>query len=180
MKKKLLVCLTSICVTLMVGCSGQTSDANKDMTTPTDEATKETTPEKTAETTPETTAEATPEETTEADSEKTAKETETAKPTAKASDKDAAPTKKPSANSSTASESDKDTNKISLDEAKKIALKKAGLSAKDGKWKKEEVDREDGRKVYDLEFISGDLEYEFEIDVQTGDVVDYKKESAND
>lgn len=164
MKKKLLLCLTSICVTLMVGCSGQTSDANKDMTTPKDEATKETTPEKTpektAETTPEKTAEATPKETSEADPEKTAKETETAKPTAKASDKD--------------------TKQISMDEAKKIALKKAGLSAKDGKWKKEEVDREDGRKVYDLEFISGDLEYEFEIDVQTGDVVDYKKESAND
>lgn len=155
MKKKLLICLTSIGLTLLAGCSGQGSDANnKDSATSTAEVTEEAKPEATEEMMQDTTAE----------------------PTAEAMDQDAAK----ETDLSTDSASAKDTKQISLDKAKKIALKKAGLSEKDGKWKKEELESEDGRKVYDLEFVSGDREYEFDIDAQTGDVVDFKEESVND
>lgn len=91
-----------------------------------------------------------------------------------ADNKDAAATADFSTDAASAKE------KISLDQAKSIALKEAGLSEKDGKWKKEELDREDGRQVYDLEFVSGEREYEFEIDAQTGAVVEFKKESVHD
>lgn len=68
----------------------------------------------------------------------------------------------------------------SLKKAKEIALSKAGLSEKDGQWEKTKRDTEDGRAVYELEFISGDMEYEFEIDAENGNVIEYQKESVYD
>ncbi len=65
---------------------------------------------------------------------------------------------------------------ITLKEAKKIALKKAGLKEKDGIWKKEKEDQDDGRMTYELEFVSGEMEYEFEIDAETGNILDFEKE----
>lgn len=65
---------------------------------------------------------------------------------------------------------------ITLEEAKKIALKKAGLKEKDGTWKKEKEDQDDGRMTYELEFVSGEMEYEFEIDAETGNILDFEKE----
>lgn len=67
---------------------------------------------------------------------------------------------------------------IGMDEAKKIALKKANLKEKDGSWKEEKQEHENGRLVYDLEFVSGKTEYEFEIDAQDGKILEYKKESV--
>lgn len=62
---------------------------------------------------------------------------------------------------------------ITIEKAKKIALKKAGLKETDGRWKKEREDWEDGRRVYELEFISGRIEYEFEIDAENGNILEY-------
>lgn len=70
--------------------------------------------------------------------------------------------------------------KVTLAQAKKIALKKAGLSENDGYWNKEKTDRDDGRTVYELEFISDDTEYEFEIDAKNGKILEYDKESIHD
>lgn len=69
---------------------------------------------------------------------------------------------------------------ITMEEAKEIALKKAGLQESDGSWKKEKKDREDGRMVYELEFVSGKTEYEFEIDTEKGTILDYDVESVYD
>ncbi|RKI39721.1 hypothetical protein D7V86_15405 [bacterium D16-51] len=69
---------------------------------------------------------------------------------------------------------------ITLKEAKNIALKKAGLKEKDGTWKKEKEDQDDGRMTYELEFVSGEMEYEFEIDAETGNILDFDKESVYD
>ena len=74
----------------------------------------------------------------------------------------------------------KDETKITLDQAKTIVLKDAGLEEKDGRWKKAEQDHEDGRTIYELEFISGKTEYEYEIDVKTGNILESKKESVDD
>ena len=68
---------------------------------------------------------------------------------------------------------------ITLEEAKKIALKKAGLKEKDGTWKKEKEDRDDGRMTYELEFVSGEIEYEFEIDAENGNILDFEKETVH-
>lgn len=73
-----------------------------------------------------------------------------------------------------------DGTSVTIDAAKKIALKKAGLNEKDGKWKKEKKDRDNGRIVYELEFVSGKMEYEFEIDAKSGEVLEYDKDSVYD
>lgn len=70
--------------------------------------------------------------------------------------------------------------KITIEKAKKIALKKAGLTEKDGTWKKEKTDRDDGRIMYELEFISGEMEYDFEIDAESGSILEFEKESVYD
>lgn len=65
---------------------------------------------------------------------------------------------------------------IGMEAAKKIALGKAGLTEQDGSWKEEKKEREKGRLVYDLEFVSGKIEHEFEIDAQDGKILEYKQD----
>lgn len=67
-----------------------------------------------------------------------------------------------------------------IEGAKAAALKKAGLKESDVTWKKLERDREDGRLVYEGEFICGAMEYEFEIDGATGVFLDWEAESIYD
>lgn len=74
----------------------------------------------------------------------------------------------------------KANHKISMKQAKAAALKRAGLREKDGYWEKTETDIEDGRPVYELEFISGETEHEFEVDAGDGTILEYKKESIHD
>ncbi len=42
--------------------------------------------------------------------------------------------------------------------------------------KKVELDYEDGRKVYEVEFYKGGVEYEFDVDAETGAIVNYEKD----
>ena len=42
--------------------------------------------------------------------------------------------------------------------------------------KKVELDYEDGRKVYEVEFYKGGVEYEFDIDAETGAILDFEKD----
>lgn len=69
---------------------------------------------------------------------------------------------------------------IGMEAAKNIALSKAGLNEQDGSWKEEKRDRENGRIVYELEFVSGDMEYDFEIDAQHGKILEYQQDPVND
>lgn len=64
--------------------------------------------------------------------------------------------------------SSQDTNYISADKAQSIALQHAGVSASDATFRKAHLDRDDGIYVYELEFVSGDLEYDYEIHATTG------------
>ncbi len=41
------------------------------------------------------------------------------------------------------------------------------------------MDRDDGRVEYEVEFIAGDMEHEFEIDAQTGKIYQYEVERAD-
>lgn len=70
--------------------------------------------------------------------------------------------------------------KITEDQARAIALQRAGLAdSSDIKFKKIKLDRENGRLVYDVEFYtlnaSGrrDMEYSAEIDAETGAVLEW-------
>lgn len=63
---------------------------------------------------------------------------------------------------------------ITVDQAKEIALNHAGQTA-DAVWfQKAKQDYDDGLLVYEIEFIAGNMEYEYEIDAQTGAVRDYE------
>ncbi len=61
--------------------------------------------------------------------------------------------------------------------AKEIALKKAGVSAGSLTAYEIELDFDDGAMIYDVEFTTGDSEYDCEIDARTGVVVKFEKEA---
>ena len=61
---------------------------------------------------------------------------------------------------------------VSLDGAKAAALKDAGLSESDVVFKKVELDHDHGTQVYDIEFYTSDIEYEYEIDASSGTVLE--------
>ena len=65
------------------------------------------------------------------------------------------------------------TGKISKTEAKEIALRDAGLSENDVTITKCRIDFDDGVEKYEVEFRTADgYEYEYEIDVETGKILD--------
>ena len=65
---------------------------------------------------------------------------------------------------------------ISVDKAKEIALKKAGLKASDVRFIKAKLEFDDGIQVYQIEFISGSYEYEAEINARNGNIIDFSRE----
>ncbi len=65
---------------------------------------------------------------------------------------------------------------ISLEEAKKLALKHAGVSEKDVIFTKANVDYDDGKQKYEFEFIQGKMQYECDVDAQTGKILEYDTE----
>ena len=65
---------------------------------------------------------------------------------------------------------------IGEEKAKSIALKHAGVSASQVTFIKAHLDREDGHTVYDIEFYSGNTEYDYEIDAVNGDIRAYDKD----
>ncbi len=62
---------------------------------------------------------------------------------------------------------------ISVDKAKSVALDHAGLTADQVTFTKAKMDTDDGYTVYDIEFYSGRTEYEYEINATSGAVIDY-------
>ena len=65
---------------------------------------------------------------------------------------------------------------ISADKARSIALAHAKKTASTVSFSKTKLDQDDGQMVYDIEFYSGNVEYEYEIDAYTGKIVEFDKE----
>ena len=65
--------------------------------------------------------------------------------------------------------------RITGDQAYEAALKDAKVNKKQALFKKSELDREHGRLIYEVEFVSNGYEYEYDIDANTGGVL--KRES---
>ena len=65
---------------------------------------------------------------------------------------------------------------LTADEAKQIALKHAGVAESDAQRLKVEQDRDDGRLLYEVEWDVGRTEYSYEIDANTGDILNYEKD----
>ena len=81
--------------------------------------------------------------------------------------------------SKTTSTTTSSSSDIGAEKAKQIALEHAGLSASKVSFIKTEADYDDGRKVYDIEFYSGNKEYDYEILASNGTIVsvDYDVEN---
>lgn len=63
---------------------------------------------------------------------------------------------------------------IGEEKAKEIALAHAGIAADNAKFVKSGLDRDDGRRVYDVEFYSEDYtEYDYDIDALTGEILSF-------
>lgn len=69
---------------------------------------------------------------------------------------------------------------ITLEDAKAVALKNAGLTSANVTWGKAKQDYEDGRLIYEGKFFYNNMEYEFEIDAATGNLIDWEVESIFD
>ena len=63
--------------------------------------------------------------------------------------------------------------------AKEIALQHAGLSSAQASFLRTHLDWEDGRPVYEVEFYSGNTEYDYEIDALTGAILSADRDVEN-
>lgn len=65
---------------------------------------------------------------------------------------------------------------ITAAEAKKLAFAHAGIAAGNVKYSAAELDRDDMVVHYDVEFVAGKYEYEYEINAVTGKIIAYDKD----
>ena len=72
------------------------------------------------------------------------------------------------------------TNGISSEEALEIALKDCGLTKDQINIKENHTEIEYGIEVHKIEFISGQIEYEYEIRVSDGSILEKDQDNVND
>ncbi len=63
--------------------------------------------------------------------------------------------------------------KITLEQAKAVAIENAGVKADEVTIVKEGYEIENGRTEYEIEFFLGNAEYDYEIDAETGKIVSF-------
>ncbi len=66
---------------------------------------------------------------------------------------------------------------ITEEQAKQIALQHAGLTESQAVFARTELDLEHGRQIYEVEFYSGQTEYDYDIDAVTGDVLSFDQDA---
>lgn len=67
---------------------------------------------------------------------------------------------------------------ISVDDARAAAYAHAGVSTSDVVYVETDFDSEHGVMVYEVEFYAGNVEYEYDINAQTGEVVKYEQQNT--
>ena len=70
-----------------------------------------------------------------------------------------------------------DSPHITMEEAQQIALDHAQLTAEEVVFTEEKIDRDDGRLVYDIEFLKDRTEYDYEIDQLTGEIMSFDNDA---
>lgn len=79
----------------------------------------------------------------------------------------------------TSAQSNNTVGDIGIEKAKEIAMSHAGVSAGSVSFVKAKIDTEDGVKVYDIEFYSVNVEYDYEINAATGAIVSFDQDIEN-
>lgn len=69
---------------------------------------------------------------------------------------------------------------ITLEEAKTIALSKTNVNENDVSFTRTELEEEDGRPVYQINFMVNDLEYEVQIDALNGTLIGFDIETPSE
>lgn len=69
-----------------------------------------------------------------------------------------------------------DKNAITKEQAKTIALRHANAAAEDVRLLRAEIDAENGRWLYEVSFCIGNVEYEYEILADSGEIVKAERE----
>lgn len=69
---------------------------------------------------------------------------------------------------------------IGIDKAKSVALSNAGKNASDVSFTKAKLEKDDGVWKYEIEFVSGSMEYEYDIDAVSGKVLSHDSDSIYD
>ena len=68
---------------------------------------------------------------------------------------------------------------VGKDKAVQTALKHAGLTSSQVTQLEAKLDRDGGKLVYEIEFKSGNYEYEYEIDASNGSIIKSEKDLDN-
>ena len=68
------------------------------------------------------------------------------------------------------------TKEQRAEQAKEIALKHAGLANDQVSLKRVELDFDNGVQVYEVEFYYNNVEYSYEINANTGDILKYEQD----
>ena len=71
-------------------------------------------------------------------------------------------------------------NTITAEEAENIALKHAGIKRSDAVFEKTDRDFDDGTKKFEVKFIYGNQEYEYEISAASGDIIKFEIDEIDD
>lgn len=88
-----------------------------------------------------------------------------------------APVASPSANGSTGLAGNTQSTDIGESAAKEIAFKDAGVSAEQVQYLWSKMDYDDGKAVYDVEFVVNNIEYDYEIDAVSGGILSVDQEA---
>ena len=68
---------------------------------------------------------------------------------------------------------------IGIEEARRIALEDAKVQAADAAFLGASLDERNGVEYYDIDFVSGGMKIEYDIDAMTGVIIDLKKQEAS-
>ncbi len=71
------------------------------------------------------------------------------------------------------------SGELSVDDAKQIALDYASADAATAVFTKEKKDIDDGKAVYELEFVFGEKKYDVDVSISDGSIVKYEEENIS-
>ncbi len=69
---------------------------------------------------------------------------------------------------------------VTLEKAREIAVKDAGIKNAEVSFTKAKLDTDDGVKIYEIEFTYNGNEYEYDINAKTGAIIEKNKEPVDD
>lgn len=69
---------------------------------------------------------------------------------------------------------------IGIDKAKSLALSSAGIKSANATFRKAKLEKDDGVWKYEIEFVSGNMEYDYEIEAVSGKIISHDVDSVYD